>query len=494
MSSNTIHARLALVTVVFCCFFAGLFVNPAAVLAAANLNLNPNVQSKAVGENFSVVIQVDGGGSSMNAVEARISYDKAKLSVVNITKDGSAFTLWTTEPTFSNADGTITFGGGSPTPFSGTARLAVITFRPIAEGEAVVEFVQGSVLAADGKGTDILGILGKATYTITPPVAPPESASATGGTIPRAPAVTSVTHPDPEGWYNKVVGEFEWTLPIDAIATRLLIGKIADATPTVEYDPPIATKTIDDFEEGVWYFHVQVRNGRGWGEITHRKVQIDLTPPAEFVVTVEPEGATSSTPTLVFETTDELSGIEKYEVVIGGGSPIVVLPDELVSGSFTIPPQNKGEYAVTVTAFDKAGNTSSAETVLSIEEELQTQARGPVVFQEEGPSFLEKYGNVIFIILLISIIIALSITIFFLKQKHNAEKRRAIEEAREAEAKMEIIFSTLRDEVEDQVRQLSTKARLTDGEKRVLVKLREALDISEEFIDKEISDVEKVLK
>ncbi|MEX0931678.1 MAG: cohesin domain-containing protein [Candidatus Paceibacterota bacterium] len=482
-------------SLLFFCIALAIFLLPSFAFAAANLNLNPNIITRGVGENFTVSLRVDGGGDQMNAVEASLSYDSSKLSVVNITKEGSVFTLWTTEPTFSNADGTITFGGGSPTPFSGNATLAVVTFRPIAEGDAEVQFTQGSVLAADGKGTDILGTLGSATYTITPEADEPEEEPVSGtGTTPRAPAITSSTHSDPEGWYNKTVGEFEWVLPIDAVATRLLIGTIPDATPTVEYDPPIATKTLDDLEEGVWYFHVQIRNGKGWGDITHRKIQIDVTPPLEFEVTVDEEGATSSTPTLLFSTTDELSGLSKYEIVIGGGETIEVPAEDITDGRYEMPEQDKGEYAVTVTAYDRAGNTSSSEVTVTVEEERQASSRGPVEFEEEGPSFMERYGNIIFILFLLSVIIALFITILFMRQKHNAEKRRAIEEAREAENKMEIIFSTLRDEVEDQVRQLSAKARLSDAEKRVLVKLREALDISEEFIDKEISDIEKVLK
>ena len=90
---------------------------------AADVLLSPSSGSHSANQTFVVNIQVDPDGDSINAVEAQLSFDAAVLSVVSISKTGSAFSLWTTEPTYSNTDGTITFGGGSPTPFSSLATL-----------------------------------------------------------------------------------------------------------------------------------------------------------------------------------------------------------------------------------------------------------------------------------------------------------------------------------------------------------------------------------
>lgn len=55
-------------------------------------------------------------------------------------------------------------------------------------------------------------------------------------------------------------------------------------------------------------------------------------------------------------------------------------------------------------------------------------------------------------------------------------------------------FRALREEVEEQIEYLDGKPGLTENEKKVRDKLKEALDISEEFIGKEIKDIEKELE
>ena len=75
-----------------------------------------------------------------------------------------------------------------------------------------------------------------------------------------------------------------------------------------------------------------------------------------------------------------------------------------------------------------------------------------------------------------------------------AERDYLRRETREIRDKMEKIFSVLQDELEEQISSLDNKPRLSASEKRVLKSLREALEVSEAFINKEIEDVEKILK
>ena len=55
-------------------------------------------------------------------------------------------------------------------------------------------------------------------------------------------------------------------------------------------------------------------------------------------------------------------------------------------------------------------------------------------------------------------------------------------------------FRALREEVQEQIEHLDKKPGLTKGEKEVRDKLQDALNISEEFIRKEIKDIEKELE
>ena len=58
----------------------------------------------------------------------------------------------------------------------------------------------------------------------------------------------------------------------------------------------------------------------------------------------------------------------------------------------------------------------------------------------------------------------------------------------------EKVFAALAEEVEEQIDVLDKKPRLSDEEKKVIRKLKEALNISRDFINKEIKDVEEELK
>jgi hypothetical protein len=145
---NQIRTLIALVAffVVFAC---------AHTASAASVVFSPSTGSYGAGQTFTVTVQADPQTKSINAVEAKLTFDKSKLSVVSVSKTGSAFSLWTTEPAFSNTAGTIDFGGGSPTPFSSRSNLMSITFRALAEGSAAVSVSSASILAADGLGTDV---------------------------------------------------------------------------------------------------------------------------------------------------------------------------------------------------------------------------------------------------------------------------------------------------------------------------------------------------
>jgi len=55
-------------------------------------------------------------------------------------------------------------------------------------------------------------------------------------------------------------------------------------------------------------------------------------------------------------------------------------------------------------------------------------------------------------------------------------------------------FKALREEVQEQIEYLDGKPGLTPSEEKVRDKLKEAIEISEKFIEKEIKDIEKELE
>ena len=460
---------------------------------AADLGFSPITATHSVGQTFNVRIEVNPDGEGVNAVESEITFDQTKLSVVSVSKTGSAFSLWTTEPEFSNSAGTINFGGGSPTPFSRTSTLATITFKAISPGSAEVDVTSASILAADGLGTDVFSEGKKSIYTITEAVAPPPTPEPVGNRPP-APVVESPSHPDEELWYTEDTAEFTWDIPGGVTTVRILLDSEPDTDPTVAYSPPIDTRIIDGLDEGVSYLHIDYKNDSGFSETTHRKIQIDLTPPAIFDIVIVPNSDASSTPYLSFATTDEISGIDRYEIQVSDQDPVTLTAeqmDALPSEGWQMPRLFDGTYLVTIKAFDLAGNMSESDVSVELATgyvDAPPESAAPEEMIDEGIN----WWFVVAMILLVAVLLLMAV-IYMQRSRFLKERDYLRRETKEVRQKMEKIFSVLQDELEEQIRSLDKKPRLSADEKRVLKSMRQALEVSEAFINKEIEDVEKVL-
>ena len=472
--------------------FFGLLFGSSAYAQSATLLVSPDSGTFQEGKTFSVKIMAE-SDSNINAAEVNMTFDTNVLSVSSVSKNGSAFSLWTAEPAFSNTKGTINFGGGSPTPFFGKKTLATITFKAKKEGVGKVAFSSGNVLAADGKGTDILSEKKGGEYIVNIAAvepSPPSPPKPTGPT-PNSPTITSSEFSDPEKWYAITEATFKWDLTYDITGVRLLFDESSASTPSVTYDPPVSEKTLTDMEEGVWYLHVAFGNDAGWGIPAHQKIQIDLTPPSDFSVQAKQEDAFTQDVTLTFEADDELSGIDHYEIAIDEITQGVVSKDDMPNGSHSVYVTDPGEHTFSITAFDGAGNSTVSKVDLTVEEALVSKKQTPVeeeVPEEEG--FNWQYWITLLLVAIIAFLIG---TVIYERKAMRAERERIKKEAEEVREKLEVIFTVLRDEIEEQIIAIATKPNMTESERQILEKLKEALDISEELLDKEIEDVRKLV-
>lgn len=399
------------------CFSLSVFAEK-----SASLFLSPSSGTYLVGQAFSISLNLKSEQELVNAAEATLKFDPTFLRVRTVSDAGSVFTLWPEKPTFSNSAGTIHFVGGSPNPYRGSSgRIITITFEGLKEGTTAVTFTSGLILA--GEGNDVTDKLLGGNYTLVPGTTPPPTTPPSR--LPPIPKISSPTHPDPEKWYNNDSPKFEWELPKDVVEVKLAYGRNANLVPIVSYDPPISSKQLEKMEEGIWYFAVQFRNNEGWGPIGRFKFQIDKTPPKEFTLSVDQGGdPMNRQPFFQFETTDELSGIDYYEVILNDNSFAKVKPEEIREGKWQpVNPLESGNYTVQVKAFDRAGNytlslnkerTFTAVSFAierfpfeissipkTIEEgkklviEGKTLARAKVVFyfQKEGECVLEQETN-----------------------------------------------------------------------------------------------------
>lgn len=505
----TNHLRLTLLV-------AAIFLMSFSFSQAADLVLSPGTGSYSAGQTFTATVRAVPGSDNVNAVEAAISFNPAVLSVVSVSKTGSVFSLWTTEPTFSNAKGTIEFGGGSPTPFTTASNILSITFRVVAEGTGSVSFSKASILAADGRGTDVFKNSTGGSYTVTagtapaptptPTPAPAETTEETTkkpndseaiifGDPPRPPEVGSQTFLDQNTWYKETEGVFTWILPFDVNAVAVEITDNPENRPEENkdsiIDPPVEDFSVnkDIISDGVQYVSVNFKNQVGWGAPTNRKLQIDTTPPEPFAINVRAGTSKNSFPLLNFEAVDKTSGVNFYEMTIADNEPIKVTPDEARLG-YLIKDLEDGTYTVKVVATDMAGNVRESSVAVLI----TAGWIKPVEVVDEG-SFWDFLTAINLFIFFLLVIIILQVIYFWHEHRQIKEREEKLRrETREIQDQMEKIFSALRDEIYDQINNITKRKRLSGKEKEAVEGLTQALEVSETLIEKEINDVKTILK
>jgi len=357
---------------IFSIIFALFFVVLPSKVDAATLYLYPASKNLNKNDTFSVNVNAASPEQAINAVSGVVSFPSDKLRVLSVTKGGSVVSLWVQEPSFSNGVGTVNFEGIILNPgWRGAAgNILTINFEAKSTGSAKVKYSSGSILANDGQGTNILTGMSSATYRINvptvepprqpstgPPAAVSETPAAQSGT-PAAPQVTSLTHPDTNAWHSASTPSFQWNLDESITAVRLLVSNKPNSSPSVIYDTPINQKELDEMEDGVWYFHVQLKNSAGWGSITHFRFQVDTKDPEYFNMSEIPR-ANEANPIAQFnfDAVDELSGIKHYLVQIDGGDPEIWVDDG--SHIYTTQSLNPGKHTLIAKALDGAGNAQA---------------------------------------------------------------------------------------------------------------------------------------
>lgn len=363
--------KIKKVSIFILCFIAASFFVPSYTLAS-DLILSPSSGVLTPNSSISVNVMVTNNTQAINAVSGTLSFPTDLLSVRSITRDNSIIKLWSSEPTFSNTEGTVNFEGVLFNPgFSGSqGRLLTINFVPKRVGKASVLFTAGSILANDGNATNVLGKLGVASFVSSGNVEITNGNTSTpveNPLVPNAPRVTSATNPDTNKWYTTKSPTFSWDVPAGITALRLQYDKSPSSVPENTYTNMIGTKTITVSKDGVYYMHVQFKNDHGWGAVSHFRFKIDSEQPEPFTI-VFPNGSSNDDPrpVILLNSKDNLSGIDHYELKVGDGAP-VLFATTTTPVTYTMPLQLPGKHTLLVKAVDKAGNSTvqSADFVVS---------------------------------------------------------------------------------------------------------------------------------
>ncbi len=446
----------------------------------------------------------------MNAASGVLLFPADKLQVVSLSKSGSIFNLWIQDPSFSNSAGTVNFEGIVLNPgFIGSSgKILSVTFRVKAEGVIPITFSSGSVLANDGKGTNILTDMENARFQIG--VAVPKVPGITTPSkimgVPPAPEISSPTHPDPSKWYAVKGAQFTWAVPKDTTAVRLAFGKNPQTVPTVLYSPPINVKELGDLADGTYYFHAQLRNAQGWGEISHFPFRIDTQQPEPFTIAFTDEKETDNpNPTVIFNTTDALSGIDYYKVKIGEGDFFSLSGTEVAKENlYTLPSQLPGKRTILVQAYDRAGNYETAIEEFVIKEvdtgEVKSELSEKVTIVARPPA-LFRIGSWVTDFLTVPIqlvaLIILTLLLLYVWYKFSRMRNRLKKEVREAEGSLHKEFDLLKEDIWGQIKILEktrTKRQLTKEEEKIIKQLKKKFDDAEKCIRKEIEDIEKEVR
>lgn len=357
-------------------YFGGLLFFLLATRAnAATLFLLPKTSELKIGQEFNVELKINSEGQGFNAAQGTLQFPKELLEVksVDSSPNASVFNFWLANPSFSNADGKLTFIGGATNGISGSAiPILKVMFVAKGIGDGAITYSDSAVTASDGSGSNILSTMEIATFKVIPGVVKPTSVLSEpvaipvlpkpvpiirtpekAQNLPVKPTPTIPLYPDQEKWYN-LVSDFlvQWDLPKDVSGVSTAVNDNSTFVPAAQSEGLFDSKMFSSLGNGIHYLHLRFQNNVGWGPTEHYRLAIDTMPPLPFKIESTDGLKTGNpAPMISFSTSDSISGIKNYLVRVDNNDDIV-----LEKGSLTLPLLGPGQHHILVRAVDNAGN------------------------------------------------------------------------------------------------------------------------------------------
>lgn len=179
---------------------------------------------------------------------------------------------------------------------------------------------------------------------------------------PPRPLLAIPAYSDSAKWYHdRSPSVVRWVLPEGVTGVGAVLNQAAVFDPIVS-DGLVSEETFVVPEDGVWYLHVRFQNMAGWGETAHARIAVDTVAPTAFSLRVDPASVTDEpTVTVHYESSDDLSGMDAYEVLLDVGNPV-----RTKATSYAIADLRPGTHVLSVDAIDQAGNKMSASEEIRI--------------------------------------------------------------------------------------------------------------------------------
>ncbi|MCP6719314.1 MAG: cohesin domain-containing protein [Patescibacteria group bacterium] len=447
-------------------FLFNLTLSQPAKAETASLYLSPASGTFFVGSTFDVSIFVNTEGNSINAVQVDLRFPPELLQVTSPTAGSSFISAWADQPFFSNREGLISFKGGVLAPGINTSAglVSTVTFRAKAPGVANIYFLDSSkVLLADGKGTDILKTTVIGEYVLAIP-------------SPEGPRITSPSHPSLTTWYRDNNPTFSWQRGSGVTDFSYTLDQDPTGIPDNISEGSQGSVTFNGVENGLSYFHIKAKKDGVWGRTSHYPLHIDATPPEEFKTDIRTISRLTGSRFFAYFSTDDLfSGIDHYEISVADLSdPKATINPFFVetTSPYRIPYELSGKYMVLVNAYDKAGNSTQEESILTIVSPFISYADKGIQIKD---LFLD-WWLVYLIIILITILISYAVYSLFKKKnlvkrlkKEVVEAEKEIEDVRKLEKKikeMRIAEEETKKEEERLIKELRGKRDDEDEKKK----------------------------
>lgn len=307
-----------------------------------------------VGERIEIHFDLHPGGEAIDTVRLHVEFDPAMLAVEDV-RAGALLPRTSPGNVIESERGWISYGAFTTTPIRSRGTIATIAFRARKSGTTEVRLLPTSRIIAGGEERGDPSAFRSARVTVRSVATPLADAEA---------LIQSATHPDQGTWYQGRSVEFQWepAARSDRSPTfRVGFDARADGPP-LEDVGTATSRRIDGIGDGVWYFHLRRAEAMSdRATIVHRLVRIDGTPPNEIALLAEPQQLNAGEPVMLrFGTTDDGSGIDRYELAQNGG-PFMAAVSPLEFSDLVA-----GTHLLRVRAIDRAGNAIYGQTTIRV--------------------------------------------------------------------------------------------------------------------------------
>ncbi|MDO8430092.1 MAG: hypothetical protein Q7S73_01880 [bacterium] len=450
------------------------------VAEAATLYLTPSSDSIGSSQTFNVNINVSSADQAMNAVQGVLTFPPENLSVIGVSKVGSIIGLWVQDPTFNNSTGRVNFEGVVLNPgFIGSAgRVLQITFKAKAEGSATVSLTSASVLANDGRGTNILSQLGNGRYLIEAAVVAPRL-------------------PEPD--------------------VRFIIS-FPDGVETTNPRPRVKLE-VQNLKTAVDHYEIKVdnRDFKFWkDEGTSIYIISELLDLGKH--TIVARAYYSADKFLEATKGITITGLAKPEIIdyprqLSSGDTLIIGGKTYPNSKITVYIQKDIDQPISYTAksddtgefnflYDKRTSTGVYKFWADVQNEggAKSDITEKFIISVREAAIIRIGSTLInavtFIIVLASLLLFLVFISMYGWYKFRSFRKKVDKEVVESEVALRKAFKALKGDVVEQLdklEQAKLSRELTREEKDIRKTLLSHLDVAERFIEKEIRDIEEVV-